>query len=143
MQAAAYWVISLQFPIPLLHCHGQELSPDGSPTAHVRRHHEKGDTNLGRWHWHCVLPWELGQEEKEPEDRARPPILCAGSAELVATIDLQLATVDVAVLPQLVLPLTARLNSRVGVLTTASCNVGFLHSFGNVPLCALIGVSLR
>ncbi len=143
MQAAAYWVIALQFPILLLHSHGQELSFDGSPTAHVQRHHVEGDADLGQWHWHCVLPWELGQEEKEPEDRKGLPILCAGSAESVAAIDLRSETVDVAILPQLVLPFPVHLSSPVGVLAPASRNVGFMHSFMNVPLCALIGVSLR
>jgi len=143
MQAAVYWVIALQFPIPLLHSHGQEVSFDGSPTGHVRRHHKESDANLGHWHWHCVLPWELGQEEKEPEDRDRLPILCAGSIESFAVIDLRLVTVDVAVLPQLVLPLADSSISHVVVLTRASRNVGFMHSFLNVPLCALIGVSLR
>ena len=104
MEAALYWVIAIQFPIPLLHSHDQEISFDGSPSAHVRRHHGVGDADLGHWHWHCVLPWELGQEGKKPEDRDRLPILCAGSAESIAAIDLRSDIVDVAGLPQLVLP---------------------------------------
>lgn len=143
VQSAVCWVIVLQFPIPLLHSHGLDLSFDGSRTAHVQRHHEDGDADLGHWHWHCVLPWELGQEEKEPEDRDRLPILCAGSPESVAVIDLELETIDIAVLPQLVLPFRVRSSSRESILSSAIRNVGFMHSFMNVPLCALIGVSLR
>ncbi|BBO33422.1 hypothetical protein PLANPX_3034 [Lacipirellula parvula] len=143
VRAAVYWVISLQFPIPLLHCHGQELSFDGSPTAHVQRHHGEGDADLGHWHWHCVLPWELGQEEKDPEDRHPFPILCAGSTESVAVLDVQSEKVDIAVLPQLVLPFAVHSGSPLSLLAPASRNIGFMHSFMNVPLCALIGVSLR
>lgn len=143
MQAAAYWVIALQFPIPLLHSHGQDLAFDGSPTAHVRRHHFEGDADLGRWHWHFILPWELGRDAKALEDRDPPPIFCAGATAAVACIDVQSATVDVAILPQLVLPFAAHWCSPAGVVTSASRNVGFMHSYMNVPLCALIGVSRR
>jgi len=143
MEAALYWVIAIQFPIPLLHSHDQEISFDGSPSAHVRRHHGVGDADLGHWHWHCVLPWELGQEGKKPEDRDRLPILCAGSAESIAAIDLRSDIVDVAGLPQLVLPFAMHWRSPVGVHSPPGRNVGFMHSFMHVPLCALIGVSLR
>ncbi len=74
------WLILAQFPVPCVHSH-DDLAND-NPVAyerHLRLFHHDGLNQLAGWqgasaascehdqdfHWHYVLPWELGMHESD------------------------------------------------------------------------------
>lgn len=140
VQLASSWIIVLQFPIPLLHIHGQECLLGGSLTDHVQRHHLEGDPQFGHWHWHFVMPWELADEAPDPEDSKRSLAFGACSELTVARPTIHMAfEVLCHAVPRALDDKTTSM-SKLNELRHSKFCTGFMQSFINVPLCALICV---
>ncbi|MDZ4657341.1 MAG: hypothetical protein SH868_07145 [Bythopirellula sp.] len=89
------------------------------------------------------MPYELDEEDPNHEERERSPIrgVCSGQDVALAKILVTVVT-SVHLLPA-VFDYSARSQSPLDFPRTSSRSAGFLQTFVNVPLRALLCVSLR
>ncbi len=146
------WVVFSQFPIPLVHAHGFDVLAQPWLTEHLRHDHGSAindgvdDHQSAPLHWHLLLPWDNPTEEQSDDAPNSSPLGMWG-ADGFATLDRSqseftgrsLGLIQVAICDRSVIAL-ARPHRPAAA---NSCTTAFWQSFIGVPVCALLGVSLR
>lgn len=68
------WMLLVQLPTPLLHAHNEALAGEDALKSHLQEHHGAQIPARTDWHWHLVIPWELGQQHRSPSEQEPAPV---------------------------------------------------------------------
>ena len=114
--------------------------------THLDRHHRADTYHTEQWHWHLMMPWEMGQEPDEedscPSGFALPTIW-SPSEEMAAPCGRSSDWHPESAWPRHRHRLETVILAAVGMVSRVDHPPGFLSTYAGVSLVALVGVSLR
>ena len=139
------WLVLCQFPLPVVHAHPADAVDQLSLASHLDRHHRADPHDTEQWHWHLMMPWELGPEqngEDSGSSNLAPSRIWAPRDELTAQLGHTFEWYPECAISRFV----ARLATVIHAVDSDAHldrPPGFLSTYDGVSLVALVCVSLR